>query len=146
MKEGHIVIIRYEGPKGGPGMQEMLYPTSYLKSMGLGKKCALLTDGRFSGGTSGLSIGHASPEAASGGAIALINDGDTVAIDIPNRSINLMVSDEELAARRAEMEARGDKAWQPLKREREVSFALKVFGHFATSADKGAVRDKSLLK
>ncbi|MEN2900890.1 Dihydroxy-acid dehydratase [Mannheimia haemolytica] len=127
-------------------MQEMLYPTSYLKSMGLGKKCALLTDGRFSGGTSGLSIGHASPEAASGGAIALINDGDTVAIDIPNRSINLMVSDEELAARRAEMEARGDKAWQPLKREREVSFALKVFGHFATSADKGAVRDKSLLK
>lgn len=146
VKEGHIVIIRYEGPKGGPGMQEMLYPTSYLKSMGLGKKCALLTDGRFSGGTSGLSIGHASPEAASGGAIALINDGDTVAIDIPNRSINLMVSDEELAARRAEMEARGDKAWQPLKREREVSFALKVFGHFATSADKGAVRDKSLLK
>lgn len=125
VKEGHIVIIRYEGPKGGPGMQEMLYPTSYLKSMGLGKKCALLTDGRFSGGTSGLSIGHASPEAASGGAIALINDGDTVAIDIPNRSINLMVSDEELAARRAEMEARGDKAWQPLKREREVSFALK---------------------
>ncbi|WP_409499664.1 dihydroxy-acid dehydratase [Mannheimia glucosida] len=146
VKEGHIVIIRYEGPKGGPGMQEMLYPTSYLKSMGLGKKCALLTDGRFSGGTSGLSIGHASPEAASGGAIALINDGDTVSIDIPNRSINLMISDEELAARRAEMEARGDKAWQPLKREREVSFALKVFGHFATSADKGAVRDKSLLK
>ncbi|HGO5853861.1 TPA: dihydroxy-acid dehydratase [Mannheimia haemolytica] len=146
VKEGHIVIIRYEGPKGGPGMQEMLYPTSYLKSMGLGKKCALLTDGRFSGGTSGLSIGHASPEAASGGAIALINDGDTVSIDIPNRSINLMISDEELAARRAEMEARGDKAWQPLQREREVSFALKVFGHFATSADKGAVRDKSLLK
>ncbi|QLD33378.1 dihydroxy-acid dehydratase [Mannheimia varigena] len=146
VKEGHIVIIRYEGPKGGPGMQEMLYPTSYLKSMGLGKKCALLTDGRFSGGTSGLSIGHASPEAASGGAIALINDGDTVSIDIPNRSINLMISDEELAARRAEMEARGDKAWKPVSREREVSFALKVFGHFATSADKGAVRDKSLLK
>ncbi|AWW34396.1 dihydroxy-acid dehydratase [Mannheimia varigena] len=146
VREGHIVIIRYEGPKGGPGMQEMLYPTSYLKSMGLGKKCALLTDGRFSGGTSGLSIGHASPEAASGGAIALINDGDTVSIDIPNRSINLMISDEELAARRAEMEARGDKAWKPVSREREVSFALKVFGHFATSADKGAVRDKSLLK
>ncbi|AHG77336.1 Dihydroxy-acid dehydratase [Mannheimia varigena USDA-ARS-USMARC-1312] len=146
VKEGHIVIIRYEGPKGGPGMQEMLYPTSYLKSMGLGKKCALLTDGRFSGGTSGLSIGHASPEAASGGAIALINDGDTVSIDIPNRSINLMISDEELAARRAEMESRGDKAWKPVSREREVSFALKVFGHFATSADKGAVRDKSLLK
>lgn len=146
VKEGHIVIIRYEGPKGGPGMQEMLYPTSYLKSMGLGKKCALLTDGRFSGGTSGLSIGHASPEAASGGAIALINDGDTVSIDIPNRSINLMISDEELAARRVEMESRGDKAWKPVSREREVSFALKVFGHFATSADKGAVRDKSLLK
>ncbi|QNS14321.1 dihydroxy-acid dehydratase [Mannheimia bovis] len=146
VKEGHIVIIRYEGPKGGPGMQEMLYPTSYLKSMGLGKKCALLTDGRFSGGTSGLSIGHASPEAASGGAIALINDGDTVSIDIPNRSINLMISDEELAARRKEMEARGDKAWQPVNRKREVSFALKVFGHFATSADKGAVRDISLLK
>ncbi|MEG9498321.1 dihydroxy-acid dehydratase [Mannheimia indoligenes] len=146
VKEGHIVIIRYEGPKGGPGMQEMLYPTSYLKSMGLGKKCALLTDGRFSGGTSGLSIGHASPEAASGGAIALINDGDTVSIDIPNRSINLMISDAELAERRKEMEARGDKAWQPINRKREVSFALKVFGHFATSADKGAVRDKSLLK
>ncbi|MEG9490578.1 dihydroxy-acid dehydratase [Mannheimia indoligenes] len=146
VKEGHIVIIRYEGPKGGPGMQEMLYPTSYLKSMGLGKKCALLTDGRFSGGTSGLSIGHASPEAASGGAIALINDGDTVSIDIPNRSINLMISDEELAERRKEMEARGDKAWQPVNRKREVSFALKVFGYFATSADKGAVRDVSLLK
>ncbi|MEG9488324.1 dihydroxy-acid dehydratase [Mannheimia indoligenes] len=146
VREGHIVIIRYEGPKGGPGMQEMLYPTSYLKSMGLGKKCALLTDGRFSGGTSGLSIGHASPEAASGGAIALINDGDTVSIDIPNRSINLMISDEELAERRKEMEARGDKAWKPVSREREVSFALKVFGHFATSADKGAVRDISLLK
>ncbi|QLB42423.1 dihydroxy-acid dehydratase [Mannheimia pernigra] len=146
VKEGHIVIIRYEGPKGGPGMQEMLYPTSYLKSMGLGKKCALLTDGRFSGGTSGLSIGHASPEAASGGAIALINNGDTVSIDIPNRSINLMISDEELAARRENMESRGEDAWKPVNREREVSFALKVFGHFATSADKGAVRDKSLLK
>ena len=143
VKEGHVVIIRYEGPKGGPGMQEMLYPTSYLKSMGLGKKCALLTDGRFSGGTSGLSIGHASPEAASGGAIGLVHDDDIIEIDIPNRSINLKISDEELAKRRAEQDAKG---WQPAHREREVSFALKVFGHFATSADKGAVRDKSLLK
>lgn len=143
VKEGHVVIIRYEGPKGGPGMQEMLYPTSYLKSMGLGKKCALLTDGRFSGGTSGLSIGHASPEAASGGAIGLVRDGDIINIDIPNRAINLAISDEELAARRAEQNQKG---WQPANRQREVSFALKVFGHFATSADKGAVRDKTLLK
>jgi len=143
VKEGHVVVIRYEGPKGGPGMQEMLYPTSYLKSMGLGKKCALLTDGRFSGGTSGLSIGHASPEAASGGAIGLVHDDDIIEIDIPNRAINLKISDEELAKRRTEQDAKG---WQPANREREVSFALKVFGHFATSADKGAVRDKSLLK
>lgn len=143
VKEGNIVVIRYEGPKGGPGMQEMLYPTSYLKSMGLGKKCALLTDGRFSGGTSGLSIGHASPEAASGGAIGLVRDGDIINIDIPNRAINLQISDEELAARRAEQDEKG---WVPANRQREVSFALKVFGHFATSADKGAVRDKSLLK
>ena len=143
VKEGHVVVIRYEGPKGGPGMQEMLYPTSYLKSMGLGKKCALLTDGRFSGGTSGLSIGHASPEAASGGAIGLVRDGDIINIDIPNRAINLEISNEELAARRAEQDQKG---WQPANREREVSFALKVFGHFATSADKGAVRDKTLLK
>ncbi|OOF62907.1 dihydroxy-acid dehydratase [Rodentibacter pneumotropicus] len=143
VKEGNVVVIRYEGPKGGPGMQEMLYPTSYLKSMGLGKKCALLTDGRFSGGTSGLSIGHASPEAASGGAIGLVRDGDIINIDIPNRAINLQVSDEELAARRAEQDEKG---WVPANRQREVSFALKVFGHFATSADKGAVRDKSLLK
>ena len=143
VKEGHVVVIRYEGPKGGPGMQEMLYPTSYLKSMGLGKKCALLTDGRFSGGTSGLSIGHASPEAASGGAIGLVRDGDIINIDIPNRAINLEISNEELAARRAEQDQKG---WQPAHREREVSFALKVFGHFATSADKGAVRDKTLLK
>ncbi|MDC2826611.1 dihydroxy-acid dehydratase [Rodentibacter pneumotropicus] len=143
VKEGNVVVIRYEGPKGGPGMQEMLYPTSYLKSMGLGKKCALLTDGRFSGGTSGLSIGHASPEAASGGAIGLVRDGDIINIDIPNRAINLQVSDEELAARRA---AQDEKGWVPANRQREVSFALKVFGHFATSADKGAVRDKSLLK
>ncbi|MBS6670619.1 MAG: dihydroxy-acid dehydratase, partial [Haemophilus parainfluenzae] len=143
VKEGHVVVIRYEGPKGGPGMQEMLYPTSYLKSMGLGKKCALLTDGRFSGGTSGLSIGHASPEAASGGAIGLVHDDDIIEIDIPNRAINLKINDEELAKRRTEQDAKG---WQPANREREVSFALKVFGHFATSADKGAVRDKSLLK
>ncbi|OOF88799.1 dihydroxy-acid dehydratase [Rodentibacter ratti] len=143
VKEGNVVVIRYEGPKGGPGMQEMLYPTSYLKSMGLGKKCALLTDGRFSGGTSGLSIGHASPEAASGGAIGLVRDGDIINIDIPNRAINLQISDEELAARRAEQDEKG---WVPANRQREVSFALKVFGHFATSADKGAVRDKTLLK
>ncbi|WP_439238908.1 dihydroxy-acid dehydratase [Lonepinella sp. BR2919] len=142
VKAGHIVIIRYEGPKGGPGMQEMLYPTSYLKSMGLGKACALLTDGRFSGGTSGLSIGHCSPEAASGGAIGLVRDGDKIEIDIPNRGIHLLVSDEELAQRRAEQDVKG---WQPANREREVSFALKVFGHFATSADKGAVRDKTKL-
>ncbi|OOF39596.1 dihydroxy-acid dehydratase [Rodentibacter rarus] len=143
VKEGNVVVIRYEGPKGGPGMQEMLYPTSYLKSMGLGKKCALLTDGRFSGGTSGLSIGHASPEAASGGAIGLVRDGDIINIDIPNRAINLQISDEELATRRAEQ---NEKGWVPANRQREVSFALKVFGHFATSADKGAVRDKTLLK
>ena len=143
VKAGDCVVITHEGPKGGPGMQEMLYPTSYLKSMGLGKKCALLTDGRFSGGTSGLSIGHASPEAASGGAIGLVHDDDIIEIDIPNRAINLKISDEELAKRRTEQDAKG---WQPANREREVSFALKVFGHFATSADKGAVRDKTLLK
>ncbi|AAU38826.1 IlvD protein [[Mannheimia] succiniciproducens MBEL55E] len=142
VKAGHVVVIRYEGPKGGPGMQEMLYPTSYLKSMGLGKACALLTDGRFSGGTSGLSIGHCSPEAASGGTIGLVRNGDIIAIDIPNRSIQLQVSDEELATRRAEQDVKG---WKPANRAREVSFALKVFGHFATSADKGAVRDKTKL-
>ncbi|MBF0785565.1 dihydroxy-acid dehydratase [Muribacter muris] len=142
VQAGHVVVIRYEGPKGGPGMQEMLYPTSYLKSMGLGKACALLTDGRFSGGTSGLSIGHCSPEAAAGGTIGLVKDGDTINIDIPNRSIQLIVSDEELAQRRAEQDAKG---WQPTNRQREVSFALKVYGHFATSADKGAVRDKSKI-
>ena len=139
---GNVVVIRYEGPKGGPGMQEMLYPTSYLKSMGLGAACALLTDGRFSGGTSGLSIGHVSPEAASGGMIGLVEDGDTIAIDIPNRSIRLEVPEEELARRRAAMDVHG---WKPRNRQREVSFALKVFGHFATSADKGAVRDKTML-
>ena len=143
---GDIVIIRYEGPKGGPGMQEMLYPTSYLKSKGLGKACALLTDGRFSGGTSGLSIGHASPEAAEGGAIGLVHEGDTIEIDIPNRSINLNISDEELAKRRAEMEARGSKAWKPENRDRYVSAALRAYGAMATSADKGAVRDVSQIE
>jgi len=143
---GDIVVIRYEGPKGGPGMQEMLYPTSYLKSMGLGKECALLTDGRFSGGTSGLSIGHASPEAADGGAIGLVEEGDTIEIDIPNRRIHLAVSDEELARRRAAMEARGEAAWQPVKRERFVSAALQAYALMATSADKGAVRDVSQIQ
>ncbi len=143
VKPGDIVIIRYEGPKGGPGMQEMLYPTSYLKSKGLGKDCALLTDGRFSGGTSGLSIGHASPEAAAGGAIGLVQDGDKVLIDIPNRSIQLQVSDEELAHRRIEQDKKGWKPAQP--RARKVSTALKAYALLATSADKGAVRDKAML-
>ncbi|MBL4611520.1 MAG: dihydroxy-acid dehydratase, partial [Pseudomonas sp.] len=144
VKPGDIVIIRYEGPKGGPGMQEMLYPTSYLKSKGLGKDCALLTDGRFSGGTSGLSIGHVSPEAAAGGAIGLVRDGDKVLIDIPNRSINLLVSDEELAQRRTEQDRLG---WKPVeKRPRKVTTALKAYALLATSADKGAVRDKSMLE
>ncbi len=125
--EGDVVVIRYEGPKGGPGMQEMLYPTSFLKSMGLGKACALITDGRFSGGTSGLSIGHVSPEAASGGNIALIEDGDMIAIDIPNRSIQLQLSDAEIAARREAREARGDQAWTPKNRQRQVSFALRAY-------------------
>ncbi|HDR0627215.1 dihydroxy-acid dehydratase [Pasteurella multocida] len=142
VQAGHVVVIRYEGPKGGPGMQEMLYPTSYLKSMGLGKACALLTDGRFSGGTSGLSIGHCSPEAAAGGLIGLVKDGDKIEIDIPNRSIQLCVAEEELAQRRVEQDKLG---WQPVNRQREVSFALKVYGHFATSADKGAVRDKTKI-
>ncbi|HDR1135447.1 TPA: dihydroxy-acid dehydratase [Pasteurella multocida] len=142
VQAGHVVVIRYEGPKGGPGMQEMLYPTSYLKSMGLGKACALLTDGRFSGGTSGLSIGHCSPEAAAGGLIGLVKDGDKIEIDIPNRSIQLCVAEEELAQRRVEQDKLG---WQPANRQREVSFALKVYGHFATSADKGAVRDKTKI-
>ncbi|MFE0016132.1 dihydroxy-acid dehydratase [Mesorhizobium sp. NPDC059054] len=138
VKAGDVVVIRYEGPKGGPGMQEMLYPTSYLKSKGLGKACALLTDGRFSGGTSGLSIGHASPEAATGGAIGLVREGDQIAIDIPGRTINLLVSDEELAARRKEQDAKG---WQPAeKRKRNVTPALRAYAAFALSADKGAVR------
>ncbi|OIO72716.1 MAG: dihydroxy-acid dehydratase [Zetaproteobacteria bacterium CG_4_9_14_3_um_filter_49_83] len=143
---GDIVIIRYEGPKGGPGMQEMLYPTSYLKSKGLGKSCALLTDGRFSGGTSGLSIGHASPEAAEGGAIGLIEEGDTVNIDIPNRSISLDVSDDVLNERRKAMEARGAVAWKPVNRNRPVSKALLAYAALTTSADKGAVRDLGQLK
>ncbi|ANJ66483.1 dihydroxy-acid dehydratase [Halothiobacillus diazotrophicus] len=142
---GDVVVIRYEGPKGGPGMQEMLYPTSYLKSKGLGKACALLTDGRFSGGTSGLSIGHASPEAASGGAIGLVEEGDTIVIDIPNRTIHLDVSDETLAARRTQMEARGVDAWHPLARDRVVSTALKAYAAMTTSADRGAVRDLTQL-
>ena len=143
VKAGDVVIVRYEGPKGGPGMQEMLYPTSYIKSKGLGKACALLTDGRFSGGTSGLSIGHASPEAAAGGAIGLVRNGDRIRIDIPNRSINVLVSDEELSRRRAEQEAKGWKPAQP--RTRKVSAALKAYAKLVMSADKGAVRDLSLL-
>lgn len=141
VKAGDVVIIRYEGPKGGPGMQEMLYPTSYLKSQGLGKQCALLTDGRFSGGTSGLSIGHASPEAAMGGAIGLVENGDTIEIDIPNRRIHLAISDAELASRRTAMEARGSAAWKPVKRDRQVSAALQAYAALTTSADTGAVRD-----
>jgi dihydroxy-acid dehydratase len=143
---GDVVVIRYEGPKGGPGMQEMLYPTSYLKSKGLGKVCALLTDGRFSGGTSGLSIGHVSPEAAAGGVIGLVEEGDTIAIDIPNRSIVLSISDEEMTRRRTEMEARGKQAWKPVSRERHVSVALRAYAAMTTSADKGAVRDVSQIE
>lgn len=139
---GDVVVIRYEGPKGGPGMQEMLYPTSYLKSMGLGKACALLTDGRFSGGTSGLSIGHVSPEAANGGTIGLVEDGDMIAIDIPQRKIELLVDAQELAKRRAAREALG---WKPKNRQRQVSLALRAYASLATSADKGAVRDRSKL-
>ncbi|HIP06714.1 MAG TPA: dihydroxy-acid dehydratase [Mariprofundaceae bacterium] len=146
VKAGDTVVIRYEGPKGGPGMQEMLYPTSYLKSKGMGKVCALLTDGRFSGGTSGLSIGHASPEAAEGGAIGLVEDGDTIEIDIPNRSIHLAISDDELANRRTAMEAKGKDAWKPIGRKRAVSKALWAYAALTTSADKGAVRDLDQLK
>ncbi|MDG2113864.1 MAG: dihydroxy-acid dehydratase, partial [Actinomycetota bacterium] len=143
VKAGDVVVVRYEGPRGGPGMQEMLYPTSYLKSKGLGKACALLTDGRFSGGTSGLSIGHASPEAAAGGTIGLVRDGDTIEIDIPNRTINLAVDADELTARRVAQDQAG---WKPAAdRPRKVSAALKAYGLMATSADKGAVRDLSGL-
>ena len=140
---GDVIIIRYEGPKGGPGMQEMLYPTSYIKSKGLGTSCALFTDGRFSGGSSGLVIGHASPEAASGGAIGLIEEGDMIDIDIPARSIQLRVSDDELKARRQKMEAKGADAWKPVNRDRQVSKALKAYAATAASADRGAVRDIS---
>lgn len=143
---GDALIIRYEGPKGGPGMQEMLYPTSYLKSMGLGKACALITDGRFSGGTSGLSIGHVSPEAASGGAIALVQEGDRIEIDIPQRKIAIAVSDQVLAERRQAMQAKGKQAWKPENRQRTVSSALKAYALLASSADKGAVRDLSKLE
>ncbi len=140
IKAGDVIVIRYEGPKGGPGMQEMLYPTSYLKSIHLGKECALITDGRFSGGTSGLSIGHVSPEAAAGGAIGLLADGDTIDIDIPARTINVALSDDEIGARRKKEEAKGSKAFTPADRERHVSPALKAYALFAASADKGAVR------
>jgi len=138
---GDVVVIRYEGPKGGPGMQEMLYPTSYLKSKDLGAVCALLTDGRFSGGTSGLSIGHVSPEAAQGGVIGLVEEGDTIVIDIPQRSITLAISDAEMQRRRTAMEAKGSKAWRPASRVRHVSAALRAYAAMVTSADKGAVRD-----
>ncbi|MDP2194494.1 MAG: dihydroxy-acid dehydratase, partial [Rhodocyclaceae bacterium] len=148
IKAGDVVVIRYEGPKGGPGMQEMLYPTSYLKTKGLGKACALLTDGRFSGGTSGLSIGHVSPEAAMGGEIGLVEEGDLIEIDIPGRTINLAVEKSALAARRAAMEAKGPGehgAWKPVNRQREVSAALRAYAALTTSADTGAVRDVTQL-
>jgi dihydroxy-acid dehydratase len=142
---GDVVLIRYEGPKGGPGMQEMLYPTAYLKSKHLGKVCALITDGRFSGGSSGLSIGHISPEAASGGAIGVVEEGDKIVIDIPKRVLCVDVSDDVLAARRKAMEARGAEAWKP-KRDREVSPALQAYAAMATSAARGAVRDVKLIQ
>ncbi len=146
VKPGEVVLIRYEGPKGGPGMQEMLYPTSYLKSKGLGKACALVTDGRFSGGSSGLSIGHVSPEAAEGGLIALVEQGDPVVIDIPNRLIALDLPENVLAERRAAMEAKGAKAWKPLGRKREVSAALRAYAAMTTNASRGAVRDVSQVE
>jgi dihydroxy-acid dehydratase len=145
VEKGDVVVIVYEGPKGGPGMQEMLYPTSYLKSKGLGKYCALVTDGRFSGGTSGLSIGHCSPEAAEGGEIGLVQEGDRIEIDIPNRSITLLVGDDELARRRAAMEA-SPTPWEPAPRKRNVTAALKAYAALTTSAARGAVRDVSQLK
>ena len=140
VEKGDVVVITYEGPKGGPGMQEMLYPTSYIKSRHLGKECALITDGRFSGGTSGLSIGHISPEAAAGGNIGLVKDGDIIEIDIPKRTINVKLRDEQLAERRSAEEARGKKAFTPAKRERNISKALKAYAAMVSSADKGAVR------
>jgi dihydroxy-acid dehydratase len=147
VQAGDVVVIRYEGPRGGPGMQEMLYPTSYLKSKGLGAACALITDGRFSGGTSGLSIGHVSPEAAEGGAIGLVENGDTIAIDIPNRTIHLAISDEVMRERRAAMEAKGGDAWKPVHpRPRKVSVALQAYAAMTTSAARGAVRDVTQLQ
>jgi dihydroxy-acid dehydratase len=146
IRPGDVVIVRYEGPKGGPGMQEMLYPTSYLKSKGLGKVCALITDGRFSGGSSGLSIGHCSPEAAEGGAIGLVEEGDTIEIDIPGRRIHLAVPEQTLRQRREAMVARGERAWQPEARQRKVSQALRAYAALTTSAARGAVRDLSQLE
>ncbi|MFM7061950.1 MAG: dihydroxy-acid dehydratase, partial [Actinomycetes bacterium] len=146
VQAGDVVVVRYEGPKGGPGMQEMLYPTTYIKSRGLGKECALVTDGRFSGGTSGLSIGHASPEAAEGGLIALVRTGDPITIDIPSRSITLDVPEDELASRRAAEVARGDAAWTPQDRERPISLALQAYAAMTTAASRGAVRDLSQLR
>ncbi|MCF0178351.1 MAG: dihydroxy-acid dehydratase, partial [Bacteroidales bacterium] len=140
VKAGDVIVITHEGPKGGPGMQEMLYPTSYIKSRHLGRECALITDGRFSGGTSGLSIGHISPEAAAGGEIALVRDGDIIEIDVPSRSINVLLSDEELAERRKAEEARGTKAYTAPNRCREVSKSLKAYAAMVSSADMGAVR------
>jgi len=145
IKAGDVVVILYEGPKGGPGMQEMLYPTSYLKSKGLGKACALITDGRFSGGTSGLSIGHCSPEAAEGGAIGLLQEGDRIEIDIPQRRIRVALDDEVLQQRRSDMQAKGAQAWQPVSRQRYVSKALQAYAALTTSAARGAVRDLSQL-
>ncbi|MCA1955683.1 dihydroxy-acid dehydratase, partial [Zymomonas sp.] len=146
VEAGEIVIVRYEGPKGGPGMQEMLYPTSYLKSKGLGKLCALITDGRFSGGSSGLSIGHVSPEAAEGGLIALVETGDTIVIDIPERIIHLDVDDAVIADRHARMEAKGAAAWKPQNRDRPISSALKAYAALTTNAARGAVRDVNQLE
>jgi dihydroxy-acid dehydratase len=146
VQAGDVVIIRYEGPKGGPGMQEMLYPTSYLKSKGLGKACALITDGRFSGGTSGLSIGHCSPEAAEGGTIGLVEEGDMIEIDIPSRRIQLAVPEDVLAQRRRAMEDKGAEAWSPIGRDRYVSQALQAYAALTTSAARGAVRDLSQLR
>jgi len=146
VQAGDVVVIRYEGPKGGPGMQEMLYPTSYIKSKHLGKECALLTDGRFSGGTSGLSLGHISPEAAEGGTIALVEEGDIIRLDISQRTIDLLVSEEELGARRRRMEELGADAYRPLKRKRYVSQALQAYAALTTSAAQGAVRDVGQLR
>jgi dihydroxy-acid dehydratase len=145
VQPGDVVIVRYEGPKGGPGMQEMLYPTTYIKSHGLGKECALVTDGRFSGGTSGLSIGHVSPEAAEGGVIGLVRNGDRISIDIPQRTIGLEIDDTVLARRRRDELARGVRAWTPVDRDRTVSSALRAYAALTTSAARGAVRDVDQL-